>query len=408
MKNHNILVIHAHTENRGDEAAVKAMIAAIKEKEPDANICISYNGPTFYPNMDNVKEICRFPKIASRLAQLDFFLILMTKGKLSVTKEGREFINEVKKADIVLHAPGGPSIGDIYEESEWLYLKRLQLIKRMGIPYMFYAPSMGPFKNEKRNKHRKAILRDAEKIVLRDPISLKYVNEFLGEDKAVLALDSAFQNNIDGDVYEKLYDGYTELKDFMAKHEKCIGITITDLLWHPKHRNNKELLSKIEKSFKENIEKLTSEGYGIVFIPQLYGILDDEKLMNGYCINDNCFTITSKSEKYDSQFQQYVISKLYAVIGMRYHSNIFSAKQLTPFISITYEQKMLGFMKESGLEEYCIDVNELNADILWKKFNHLVENYDEYVGKLKQLKTVLQNKAHITTDELFKTLETLR
>lgn len=73
------------------------MIAAIKEKEPDANICISYNGPTFYPNMDNVKEICRFPKIASRLAQLDFFLILMTKGKLSVTKEGRGFINEVKK-----------------------------------------------------------------------------------------------------------------------------------------------------------------------------------------------------------------------------------------------------------------------------------------------------------------------
>lgn len=69
---------------------------------------------------------------------------------------------------------------------------------------------------------------------------------------------------------------------------------------------------------------------------------------------------------------------------------------------------MLGFMKESGLEEYCIDVNELNADILWKKINHLVENYDEYVGKLKQLKTVLQNKAHITTDELFKTLETLR
>ena len=53
-------------------------------------------------------------------------------------------------------------------------------------------------------------------------------------------------------------------------------------------------------------------------------------------------------------------------------------------------------------------MNELNADILWKKFNHLVENYDEYVGKLKQLKTVLQNKAHITTDELFKTLETLR
>ena len=404
----NILIIHAHTENRGDEAAVKAMIAAIKEKEPDANICISYNGPTFYPNMNNVKEICRFPKIASKLAQLDFFLILMTKGKLSVTKEGREFINEVKKADIVLHAPGGPSIGDIYEEFEWLYLKRLHLIKKMGVHYMFYEPSMGPFKSEKRNKQRKIILQGAEKIVLRDPISLKYVNEFLGENKALLALDSAFQNNIDENIYGKLFDGYKELNDFMAMHKKCIGITITDLLWHPKHRNNKTLLSKIEESFKKNIEKLTSEGYGIVFIPQLYGKQDDEKLMNGYRINENCFTITSKSEKYDSQFQQYVISKLYAVIGMRYHSNIFSAKQCTPFISISYEQKMRGFMKESGLEEYCIDIDELNDSVLEEKFEYLVDTYDDYLDKLKILKPEFKNKSHITTDELFKTLNNPR
>lgn len=99
----NILIIHAYTENRGDEATVKAMIAAIKEKEP-------------------------------------------------------------KKADIVLHAPDGPSIGDIYEEFELLYLKRLHLIKKMGVSYMFYAPSMDPFKSEKRNKQSKIILQDAEKM----------------------------------------------------------------------------------------------------------------------------------------------------------------------------------------------------------------------------------------------------
>ena len=44
----------------------------------------------------------------------------------------------------------------------------------------------------------------------------------------------------------------------------------------------------------------------------------------------------------------------YAIIGMRYHSNIFSAKAGTPFISISYEQKMAGFMNKMNLEKYCI------------------------------------------------------
>lgn len=69
--------------------------------------------------------------------------------------------------------------------------------------------------------------------------------------------------------------------------------------------------------------------------------------MKEYCFDeDNYFVICSDDEKYDTYFQQYVIGCMYAVIGMRYHSNIFSAKMGTPFISISYEQKMQGFMKK--------------------------------------------------------------
>ena len=46
-----ILVLHAHTANRGDEAAVKAMVDEILEAKPNANITICINGNTFYPNM---------------------------------------------------------------------------------------------------------------------------------------------------------------------------------------------------------------------------------------------------------------------------------------------------------------------------------------------------------------------
>ena len=70
--------------------------------------------------------------------------------------------------------------------------------------------------------------------------------------------------------------------------------------------------------------------------------------------------IDAFSEERDTYFQQYVIGKLYAVVGMRYHSNIFSAKMGIPFVSVSYEQKMKGFMQSIGLSEYCIDLNELS------------------------------------------------
>ena len=91
----------------------------------------------------NVIQIDRFPKLESRIAQLEFFIVLLFKGKFALTKEARKFIRALKEADVVLHAPGGPSIGDTYFKAEKLYLWRLNLIRRMGIPYIFYAPSIG-------------------------------------------------------------------------------------------------------------------------------------------------------------------------------------------------------------------------------------------------------------------------
>ena len=75
---------------------------------------------------------------------------------------------------------------------------------------------------------------------------------------------------------------------------------------------------------KRSIKTLVDKGYGIVFIPQLYGTGNDYKLMSGFATGkDSFFTIPDSDDRYDSYFQQYVIGQLYAVVGMRYHSNIF-------------------------------------------------------------------------------------
>ena len=400
-----ILIIHSHNANRGDEAAVKAMVDELLVKYPDADITISNNGFTPYPNMPvQVKQIDRFPKLQSKVAQAEFFMALATKGKLVFTKEGKEFMKALKSANLVIHAPGGPSIGDTYYKAESLYLWRLNFIRKLKKPYMFYAPSMGPFKDEKRNKRRKEILQGAEKVIVRDPISLKYLNDFMPELHAQQALDSAFQHDVDYELNEHKYNDYKELKEFIESHDKCIGITITDLKWHPVHKNE-EVINNIKPAFSAFIKKKISEGYGVVFVPQLYGTSNDTNSMMQYMDEGNTFMVDAFSDKYDTYFQQHIIGKLYAVVGMRYHSNIFSAKMGTPFVSVSYEQKMKGFMQSVGLEQYCVDLYNMNEQLLEEKFSVLENNYDEYKNKLKGLHDWMRSEAYSSTEAVISILE---
>lgn len=400
-----ILIIHSHNANRGDEAAVKAMVDELLLGIPDLEITISINGATPYPNMPpQVTQIGRFPKLRSRVAQLEFFAAKATKGRLVFTKEGKQFIKALKEADLVLHAPGGPSIGDIYANAEMLYLWRLDLVRKLNKPYMFYAPSMGPFNMEERNKLRKKVLLGARKIILRDPISVGYVREFIPEKEVSHALDSALQHDIDIAENEAKYNAYTQLVDFVGSHEKCIGVTITDLKWHPKHKNSDEIKA-IFPAFRQFIEHKVSQGYGIVFIPQLYGTGNDTVVMNEYMLPDHTFMIDAANDEYDSYFQQYVIGRLYAVVGMRYHSNIFSVKMGTPFVSVSYEQKMKGFMQSVGLEQYCVDLSDINEQLLEEKFSLLENNYDEYKNMLKDLHGRMKAEAYRSTEAVISILE---
>lgn len=109
----------------------------------------------------------------------------------------------------------------------------------------------------------------------------------------------------------------------------------------------------------------------------------------------NCYVM---SDKYDCYFQQFIISKIKAVVGMRYHSNIFSAKMGTPFVSVSYEQKMQGFMKKAGLLEYCLPISELSANSLSNKFEGMMSNYDEYKSLLAIKKAEFKKESSKTTE----------
>lgn len=102
------------------------------------------------------------------------------------------------------------------------------------------------------------------------------------------------------------------------------------------------------------------------------------------------------SSSYDTYMQQYIIAQCYVTIGMRYHSNIFSAKGGKPFIAIAYEEKMIGFMQEHHLDEYMVKLQDLGLERLMQSFEKMVANYDSYQKQLQENRELFRAKAQET------------
>ena len=45
-----VMIVNCHTANRGDEAAVHALVDKLIENYPDIDITVAVRGNTFYPN----------------------------------------------------------------------------------------------------------------------------------------------------------------------------------------------------------------------------------------------------------------------------------------------------------------------------------------------------------------------
>jgi colanic acid/amylovoran biosynthesis protein len=403
----NIFIINAHWHNRGDEAALRAMIDGLLRKYPDAHIYLQLICKKIqqFPVPEKQLTLVKAFPLRENLGEL--FLLVITKGKICVRKNSKAFFHFLDMADLVIHAPGGPSIGDTYKNSEWNYLIRLFFVVLYKKPLFFYASSMGPFHHRIRNILRRWILNRADCICLREELSGNHLKNLKLDKLPIITIDTAFQNTIEKDTYEKLLQEDSELSCFTQKLPKIVGITMTDLQWHPRHKNNPMLKQRIEDTFRQIISVLLQKGYGIIFFPQLFEhpAYNDFQYMSGIAREFTTENMYVLPELYDTYFQQYLISKMFATIGMRYHSNIFAAKMGVPFISISYEEKMRGFMDKIGLLDYCIDVNTLQYEQIIQKFEAIENNYAAYKHLLQEKSCLLSNEAKKTAAYLDQMIE---
>lgn len=388
-----ILLVNAHWNNRGDEAALLALLDILLEMDAVADITIIFK---------ETKEIPRLPYGKRVSYIITRFLPVEEEVRRALetgSSENADMLKEIKavsESDMVIYAPGGAVISDCFWwEKQLEYMFPIAYAHILGIKTVFAAPSVGPFNTE--HPFRNELLRRLDCLCLRESLGLDAVHKTVGElENEMLSCDLAFLGKIDVTKAQNEYETYKELRAFMDRYGKVVGLTATDLSWNVGYLDKEELRTRIAESFEDFIKWLGRKGVGVLLIPQLFGEQNDENYLKGYLFN-NCFLL---DDKYDSNFQQYIIGELYAVVGLRYHSNIFAAKMGTPFIPVVYEQKMEGFLKDSHMHDIGIGVDDISSGLLIEKYSVIEKDYAERKGILHDKALSWIDKANRTVKKI--------
>lgn len=392
-----ICIVNAHWSNRGDEAALRPIIDALLVRDNGIELTVIFK---------DKKEVQRFPYSGVRYfsAQFlpkdieDIYDCIRNKCDAKADVNLRKTVDCLREANLIIYSPGGAVIS-----SKFWWIKQLEYLtpficaKEFNIPLVVAAPSMGPYVQDvKYNNVIKEYLSESKRIIVREPISKMYLQD-IGVNGVLDTVDTAFFDDVDEESNRVIFEQSQELCQFFSTYPKVVAITMSDFVWNVQHKDKYEMLRNNENVMQLFIAELQKKGYGILLVPQLFGNQNDSEYLKKF-INDNSLIL---SDEYDAYFQQYVISKCFALVGMRYHSNIFAAKAGIPFIAIGYEEKMYGFMEQWCLSKYLIRIEELTLDNLENRWEILCQNYQDFQKTLIDYRSEWKKRAQVTIESIF-------
>ena len=395
-----IVIVNQHTCNRGDEAAGRAVIESLLNEFPNSKIDVLYRYAGKYPpiwnNTDRVKHYTEIKHFFNKKFMLLYYveiffnlLLCIFKSSYFIGKSG-EICKKINEADIVVNAPTGPDIGDIYRDKVSIINLLFSVLQRK--PTFIYGSSVGPFKIFWLREISKFLFNKMTYICVREDVSLKSLQNLNLKNKNITSsIDAALQRKISNSNAEKLYE-----KAGFSLNKKNIGITPLAYLWYPNEVRNIKTQNKVEENLVKIIDEITKNGdTNVFFFPQLFHFEEYMKMgKSDMPIINSIITKVQKPEfckvvppEYDSDCQQSMISKLDYFIGMRYHSIIFSIKMRIPVIGICYEHKANGFLEKIGFSKLIINLKDFidNESILTDKIIYIENNKNAIINNINKI-----------------------
>lgn len=385
-----ICVINTHTNNFGDDAACVAMAEQIREAFPYTHIDFIYNvyeksNPIPFSD-SNSTHYNELPMYKNDL--FDGLKYLISKvfpfihyGNGAVKKT----VDIIKNTDMVISAPCGANIG-VYKD--WIHLLRLLMATLEGHTPIIHLNTVGKSGN---------IVFD-----FLAKFALKRSKVYVREAKSVRELKAW------GISSEQGVDTAFSLKDKKIQEKSTVpylAFIPTKLdTWHKSYKKN-PVDDKIITKINEVSHFCIKEKLDIRIIPHLTGIHSEKELLSFYkelFIKNGMEENRVIIEQQCLSFWDYedLIRKSNIVLSMRYHGIIFSVKNAVPFLSLSYENKMVEACKYSGMGKYSIDISEVDKVNILKTLEEIYNNKTEIINSLKNKRDFLERLSRLPVQEL--------
>jgi polysaccharide pyruvyl transferase CsaB len=355
--------------NFGDEAILKSMVRAFKEKIPQIKILVLSQNPLKTSQTYQVKAINRLHLISILNCLRDTNLFISGGGGLLQDSTGKG----------------------------WSILYYLGLIlgaKIIRVPVMIYAQGIGPIRQQINKKLMRWILNKVDLITVRDNFS-KELLENLGVVKPSIYVNSDPSFLLNKKDINCILNNYPHIQELMnSDNRPIIGVSVR------KYKGNRSDLKIMFAQLADYlIEKYKVK---IVFLPFKFDddVQVSEEILSLMKNQADILKIKLEPEELIS-----ILSKFSLMIGVRLHSIIFSSMANLPFIAFKYDPKVKNFVAELGLSELLLELDNVSLEKIQEKIEYIRENKDRIKEILSEKVKDSKEKALINNDLVFKLLK---
>lgn len=353
-----LLIVNQPLENRGDESAHRALVNSLLDRLPEAEIEVLFVGAKEKSIQEFKVENARITYCNFPLGRFGFhFLTKVLRygwyGGWKVHPTSRGIVREMKKADLVVCAPGGICMGGF---QSWLHITILYMAKRLKKRIIYYGRSFGPFSDKDKASSRfkeisYELLKYFDFISIRDAVTQKTAEE-IGVNY-VSTTDSAFLNDPQGTIPR-------ELSAQFGKGGYLVFVPNV-LTWHYRYKNVPDEV--VQGFFKGILERLLAKfpQDKVWMLPQTYNpqvpVTAEMRFFTGLQQSvSEPERVHVIPDTYGSDIQQLIIRGAKLLVGARYHSVVFAINNNTPFIALSYEHKIAGLLETLHKTECLVDI----------------------------------------------------
>jgi colanic acid/amylovoran biosynthesis protein len=405
--NENILIISIHSsKNLGDEALLQVTLQQLKANFLTNNITLSIDYPTSHMSQERIVDSILTwvhpadpeGSVSWNFARLVWLLpatslpILSKRifGKAIYTltpKYLKQIIQAYIEADLVICKPGGFLYSSGLGVNLLVAIYSIVLALMAGKPVYLFPQSIGPLLYPWEKLLLRWMLNRVRIVMIREPISYQMIQKWgLRNPRCYLIPDVAFALPSAGREVSEAWLHQHGINPQAGY--PLLGMTVFNWSAH-----NSRFVSQdaYEEACAAAVHYFVEHERGrVIFFPQTWGPLvgqDDRIIARRIAkkLPNLAGSVIVVEETLSAELLKALYSWMDVFVGTRMHSNIFALSEGVPVIAIGYQHKTEGIAQMVGVDEWVINLQDLQADELVEKIKKLYEEREEWRVRIKEV-----------------------